>query len=944
MVSANTKDTRKFIYIQGAKVHNLQNIDVTLAKNSLVVVTGLSGSGKSSLAFDTLYAEGQRRYVESLSAYVRQFLGKIEKPDVDSIDGLTPAIAIEQKVSNNNPRSTVGTVTEIYDYVKLLYARIGKTFSPVSHQQVRRDTPESILQQLLAFPIGSKCMLYTQVDGKDYASFSSFLESLISQGFSRIRWNDVWKNMEEVLTEDLKKQKKLEVELLIDRFSVSSDPEVQSRIYDSLQTAFFEGKGACFVEIIESKQILSFNNRFELDGISFEEPSAHFFSFNNPLGACKVCEGFGSVIGIDPDLVIPNPSLSVYEDAVVCWKGEKLGEWKEEFVKHAHKFDFPMHTPYKELSQEQKDILWHGNKHVGGIYAFFKMVEENTYKIQYRVLLSRYRGKTPCMDCGGSRLRKDASYVKIAQKSILQIVRMTCQEALDFFNSLSLDSYDQKVAQRLLLEIKQRLHYMCQVGLGYLSLDRSSGTLSGGESQRVHLATSLGSSLVGSTYILDEPSIGLHPRDGHRLIKVLESLRDIGNTVMVVEHDEDMMKKADQILDIGPMAGSQGGRLVFSGTYDQLIKCPESLTGKYLAGIEKIEIPVKRRKWSKYIDIQGVYENNLQHIDVKIPLEVLTVITGVSGSGKSTLIKQVVFPVLQKKMDGLDYGKGKYKKIEGDFTCMEGIEYVDQNPMGKTSRSNPVTYVKAFDEIRTLYSSMALSKMRGYKASHFSFNVEGGRCDQCAGDGTVTIEMQFMADVVLTCEACQGKRFREEILEVLFYGKSVTDVLEMTIDDAQQFFTASLEDKEYASQKNVIAKIIQKLEPLQKVGLGYLQMGQSSSTLSGGEAQRIKLASFLVKGNMADSKKLLFVFDEPSTGLHFHDIKKLLIAFDELIKQGHSIVLIEHHQDIIKCADWVIDLGPEAGKDGGKIVFAGTPEELIKHPSSYTGKFLKEKF
>ncbi len=940
---SETTNPKYNIIIEGANMHNLKNVHCVIPKNSFVVITGLSGSGKSSLAFDTLYAEGQRRYVESLSSYARQFLGRIDKPDVANIDGITPAIAIEQKVSSTNPRSTVGTVTEIYDYIKLLFARIGKTYSPISGKQVKRDNVESIIQHLLAENINKKCTVFANVSTTGYKNLSTFLENLISQGFVRIVWKGEIKKMEEILHEHINEKLPNNIEVLIDRFTVTQDEENVSRIYDSIQTAFFESQGTCILEIEGSKKT-TFNNKFELDGMVFQEPNIHFFSFNNPLGACKTCEGFGHVIGIDEDLVIPNPSLSVFDDAVACWKGEKLSEWKDEFIKNAHKFDFPVHKPYLELSSEMKHVLWHGNKYVAGIWSFFKMLEENLYKIQYRVMLSRYRGRTICHECEGSRLRKETNYVKINNINISQLLTMPCDELLIFFENITLSEYEKQVSNRVLIEITNRLKYICNVGLGYLNLNRPSATLSGGESQRIQLARSLGSSLVGSTYILDEPSIGLHPRDGNKLIQVLKDLKNLGNTVIVVEHDEEMMKNADLILDLGPKAGSEGGEIVFSGTYHTLKEAKNSLTADYLLGRKSIEIPKTRRKWKYFIEIEGARENNLKNIAVKFPLQVLTVITGVSGSGKSTLVKEILFPYLQKKYKGIEDGKGKFTKISGDFHVLHDVEYVDQNPMGRTSRSNPVTYVKAFDEIRLLFSNQHLAKLRGYKPAYFSFNVSGGRCDKCEGEGSITIEMQFMADVVLECEVCKGKRYKEEILEVEYKGKNISDILQMTVDDAQDFFITANTNEKNSQEKTLLQKIIQKLEPIQKVGLGYLQLGQSSSTLSGGEAQRIKLATYLVKGNMQENKKILFIFDEPSTGLHFYDVDKLLQALDELIQLGHSVILIEHHLDIIKYADWVIDIGPEGGKNGGEIIFEGIPEDLCHISNSYTAKFLKEKF
>mgnify|MGYP006136321075 CR=1 FL=1 len=919
------------IVIKGAKVHNLKNVDVSIPRNKFVVITGLSGSGKSSLAFDTLFAEGQRRYVESLSSYARQFLGKIEKPDVDHIYGIAPAIAIEQKVNTVNKRSTVGTSTEIYDYLKLLFSRVGITYSPVSGVAVKRDRPDSIVEQLNAYENGTKIILLSEMEVGD-STIKELIELLVKQGFSRVWLADKVVRLEKI---DIKTFKGKSLDLLIDRFVVSDDADNISRMYDSVETAFFEGKGECKVIVIDGEESneFSYNNRFEADGIEFHEPNVHFFSFNNPVGACKACEGYGSVIGIDSDLVIPNKNLSVYENAIVCWKGEKMKVWKDELIMSASKFDFPIHKPFYELTEEQQQLVWTGNNHFKGINKFFKKLEAKSYKIQYRVMLSRYRGKTLCGDCRGTRLRKDANYVKIAGKSITDIVLSPVNELGQFFEGLSLDENQSKIASRLLLEIKNRIQYLNNVGLGYLTLNRLSATLSGGESQRINLATSLGSSLVGSMYILDEPSIGLHSKDTERLIKVLKELQALGNSVIVVEHDEDIIKAADEIIDLGPEAGNFGGEIVFQGNYDELLASNASLTAKYFNGFEKIEVPTKRRKWKKRIFIEGARENNLKGIDVAFPLHTLTVITGVSGSGKSSLVKNCMLPSLKKMFDGYAEQSGVIDKIGGDIDSIKGVEFINQNPIGKSSRSNPVTYVKAYDEIRALYASQGLAKARGYKPGHFSFNTDGGRCETCKGEGETTVEMQFMADIHLTCEECKGDRFKTEVLEIKSNGKNIADLLAMTIDEAVTFFKLT--------DGRIEKRIIDKLLPLQEVGLGYVRLGQSSSTLSGGEAQRVKLASFLTKKDT--SPNLLFIFDEPTTGLHFHDIKKLLKAFEALIAQGHSVIVIEHNLDIVKCADWVIDLGPGGGIDGGNLVFEGTPEDLVKVKNSFTATYLKEK-
>ncbi len=925
-------DSSKNIVIKGARVHNLKNLDVAIPKNKLVVITGMSGSGKSSLAFDTLYAEGQRRYVESLSSYARQFMGRMNKPDVDYIKGIAPAIAIEQKVITSNPRSTVGTSTEIYDYLKLLFSRIGKTISPVSGGIVKKDSVTDVVNYISSLPEESTVTILCPLHPHNDRTLKEELAVLLQKGFSRIVWNNEIRKVEEVLEDEAIKNDNLKDDnsllILIDRIVTNNEEETLSRMADSAQTAFFEGRGDCYVDYAETRK--SFSDRFELDGIRFEEPSPNFFSFNNPYGACPKCEGYGKVIGIDEDLVIPDKSKSVYDGAIAPWRGEKMREWLDKLIKNSSKFDFPVHRPVSQLTKQEKDLLWKGNKYFGGLDEFFKYLEEQTYKIQYRVMLSRYRGKTNCPDCHGSRLRKDATYVKINGLSITDIVLMPLEKLLDFFNTIELDDQQQKISKRLLLEIKNRIVFLNEVGLGYLTLNRLSNTLSGGESQRINLATSLGSSLVGSVYVLDEPSIGLHPRDTNRLIGVLKSLRDVGNTVLVVEHEEEIMQAADHIIDIGPEAGTHGGNLIFEGTYQEILKDKFSLTGKYLSGETSIAIPQNRRKPTDFITIKGARENNLKNIDVKFPLNVLTAITGVSGSGKTSLVKRVLFPALQKVLGNYSGEQtGAYDGIEGAFDLLTQVEMVDQNPIGRSSRSNPVTYVKAWDEIRALYASQASAKAAGLKPAAFSFNVEGGRCDVCQGEGEVKIEMQFMADIYLPCEACDGKRFKQHVLDVTYKDKSVSEVLDLTIDEAVAFFESE-------------PKIINKIKPLVDVGLGYVHLGQSSNTLSGGEAQRIKLASFLIKGN--NSHKNLFIFDEPTTGLHFHDIKKLLKSFEALIEQGNTIIVIEHNMDVIKCADYVIDIGPEGGDRGGELVFEGTPEELIKKENSYTGEYLKERF
>lgn len=922
-------DPKSNIIIKGAQVHNLKNVDVVIPRNKLVVITGLSGSGKSSLAFDTLYAEGQRRYVESLSSYARQFLGRLDKPKVEYIKGIAPAIAIEQKVNTTNARSTVGTSTEIYDYIKLLFARIGRTYSPISGQEVKKNTVTDVISDVKSLPLDSRWLLLAPIHLEEGRQLEDKLKVLLQQGFARILVDNEMIRLDEFSASDLHQFDNKDILLIIDRIVVKEEEEFYNRLADAVQTAFFEGKGICFLQELNGEKRFSYSNNFELDGITFLEPNVHLFSFNNPYGACPVCEGYGNIIGIDADLVVPNTSLSIYESAIYPWRGESMSWYKDELVKHAYKFDFPIHKPYFQLTEEQKDLIWTGNQYFQGLNDFFRELEEKNYKIQNRVMLSRYRGKTKCHACKGKRLREEASYVKINGKTVSDLVDLPIKHLVTFFKNIELNQYEQQIAKRLMIEINNRLSFLSEVGLDYLTLNRNSATLSGGESQRINLATSLGSSLVGSMYILDEPSIGLHPKDSERLIKVLLSLRDLGNTVIVVEHDEDIMKAADMIIDIGPEAGTFGGKLVAQGTYDEILKS-DSLTAKYLNGDLEITVPKKRRKFKNHIDIIGARENNLKNIDVTFPLDVLTVVTGVSGSGKSTLIKKILFPAVQKKLESAAEKAGQFSEISGSFSQIKHIEYVDQNPIGRSSRSNPVTYIKAYDDIRDLYAKEKLSKIRGYQAKHFSFNVDGGRCETCKGEGSINVEMVFMADVSLPCETCGGKRFKKEILEVTFDNQNINDILTMTIDDAIAFF-----------EKNKQAKITQKLQPLQDVGLGYVQLGQSSSTLSGGEAQRIKLASFLVKGATKD--KALFVFDEPTTGLHFHDIKKLLASFDALIEKGHSIIVIEHNLDLIKCADWILDLGPEGGENGGHLLASGTPEDIVKVKESVTGVYLKDK-
>ena len=925
MEAIKEADPKKAIFIKGAHLHNLKNIDVRIPRNQLVVITGMSGSGKSSLAFDTLYAEGQRRYVESLSSYARQFLGKLNKPKVDYIRGIAPAIAIEQKVNSTNPRSTVGTSTEVYDYMKLLYARIGKTISPISGKEVKKHRVEDVVEFIRGYEADSRLLLLAPMEIPADRDTAKSLQLLSKQGYARIKYKgEVIRIRPEM--QDIGR----EFELVVDRVVVKAgDEDFINRLAGAVDTAFFEGKGSCVVEDLKEGKRTTFSNRFERDGMAFPEPNVHLFSFNNPYGACPKCEGYGDVIGIDEDLVVPNTDFSVYDNAIAPWKGESMGWYRDQLVNNAYKFDFPIHKPWYELTEAQRTLVWEGNEYFTGLHEFFQKLEEKSYKIQNRVMLSRYRGKTRCSQCNGGRLRKEATYVQVGGKSISELVQLPVYRLTDFFESLQLSDHDTEIAKRLLTEIRNRLGYLLKVGLGYLTLNRKSNTLSGGESQRINLATSLGSSLVGSMYILDEPSVGLHPKDSENLIEVLKSLRDLGNTVIVVEHDEEMMRAADRIIDIGPQAGTLGGEVVAEGTLEELLRA-DSLTAQYLDGRMEIPLPEKRRKPKGHIKVLGARQHNLANIDVTFPLQVLTVVTGVSGSGKSTLVNKILYPTLQKKLGGYGEKAGHHKAVEGEFNFIRHVEFVDQNPIGRSSRSNPVTYLKAYDEIRSLYASQKLSKIRGYKSKHFSFNVDGGRCDKCKGEGEITVEMQFMADVHLECDQCQGRRFRKEILEVQFEGASIDDVLRMTVDDAIAFF------RQHQAQK-----IAAKLQPLQDVGLGYVTLGQPSSTLSGGEAQRIKLASFLGKGHGRD--KALFIFDEPTTGLHFHDIRKLLDSFNALIDKGHSIIVIEHNIELIKSADHVIDLGPGGGDKGGQLVACGTPEEIAASPDSITGHYLKEK-
>ncbi|MDG1191984.1 MAG: excinuclease ABC subunit UvrA [Flavobacteriaceae bacterium] len=912
------------IVIKGAHLHNLKHIDLAIPRNQMSVITGLSGSGKSSLAFDTLYAEGQCRYVESLSSYARQFMGRLNKPKVDFIKGLSPAIAVEQKVSTSNPRSTVGTKTEIYDYLKLLFARIGKTHSPISGKEVKKDSVRDVLDQIKSLETGARLLLLAPVEAESHRTLDEKIKIFIQQGFARI-----YVNGETQTLDTLKIAPKKGFNLVIDRLVVRHKEDFYNRVADAIELAFYEGKGICSLLHLEDKRREVFSNKFELDGLTFLKPSVHLFSFNNPLGACPVCEGFGDVMGIDPELVIPDTSKSIYDQAIVPWRGSTMVKFYDKLVNSAYLFDFPIHKPYFELIKVQKELLWKGNSHFTGIHDFFKRIEKKNYKIQNRVLLSRYRGKTSCAQCEGTRLKEEANYVKVGGKSIGDLLQISLDNLARFFQNLELKAHDQEIAERLLIEINSRLKFVQEVGLGYLTLNRRSNTLSGGESQRIQLATSLGSSLVGSMYILDEPSIGLHPRDNERLIEVLKNLRDLGNTVIVVEHDEEIMNAADQVIDIGPEAGTLGGQIIAQGPLKQVLKS-DGLTAAYLNGTKKIEVPKKRRTSKKKIEIKGAREQNLKNIDLEIPLGVLTVVSGVSGSGKSSLVKKILYPALLRHFDIYSEKPGSYTELKGNLDTLRSVEFVDQNPIGRSSRSNPVTYIKAYDEIRSLYASLPISKNRNYQPKHFSFNVDGGRCDHCKGEGTVTIEMQFMADVILECEHCNGKRFKKEVLKVKVHDQNIDDLLCMTVDDAIDFFVSH-------DQK----RIIQKLQPLQDVGLGYVTLGQSSATLSGGEAQRIKLASFISQGS--SKEKVLFIFDEPTTGLHFHDIQKLLTSFNALIDRGHTIVVVEHNLELIKCADHLIDLGPEAGDAGGYLIGQGTPEAIAKLPKSHTGKYLVEK-
>ncbi len=920
-------DEGEYIVLKGARQHNLKNIDVSIPKNKLVVVTGVSGSGKSSLILDTLYAEGQRRYVESLSSYARQFLNRMNKPDVDYITGLCPAIAIEQKVTTRTTRSTVGSLTEIFDYLKLLFARIGKTYSPVSGEMVKKQEVSDVVDFILSSPPASKVELLAPLVRHESRPLRKELEILLQKGFTRVMLGDRRVELEDLLeekTNDLQEN----IYILVDRYLITTaDETFRKRVADSVQTAFFEGHGHCFVSV-DGNEPVSFSNLFERDGMSFEEPTPDFFNFNSPYGACKRCEGFGTVIGIDEKLVFPDPELSVFDNGVAPWRGQKMSEWKEDFIRTSFKYDFPIHRSISELDSDELDLLWNGREDVRGIHDFFHYLEENNYKIQYRVMLSRYRGRTICPECGGTRIRKDAGYVKIAGYSIMQLLKMPVDDLYAFFGKLELNRHDQSIAERILLEINTRLDSMVRLGLGYLHLNRLSNTLSGGETQRINLTRTLGSNLTSSMYILDEPSIGLHPKDNDRLIGVLKDLRDLGNTVIVVEHDEEIMREADYIIDMGPEAGVHGGRVVAEGDFKSIVASGESLTARYLSGEMRIEVPPLRRRALGHIFLKGASMHNLKNIDVQFPLAALTVVTGVSGSGKSTLIKKTLYPALLRHLGRQDVMPGKLGEISGDMDRIEQIEMIDQNPIGKSSRSNPVTYVKAYDAIRDLFARQQMSRVRGFKPRHFSFNVEGGRCEHCKGEGEITVEMQFLADIHLPCEQCGGKRFREEVLEVKYKGKNIFDVLEMSIEEALSFFK---------DHKEITAK----LQPLMDVGLGYVHLGQSSSTLSGGEAQRVKLAYFLARGNTRN--KILFLFDEPTTGLHFHDIRKLMDAFNALIEEGHTIVVIEHNPEVIKCADWVIDLGPEGGRRGGELLFQGTPEDLQHCENSFTAAFIREK-
>lgn len=926
-------DDKQQIRIQGARVHNLKNISLTIPHNKLVVVTGLSGSGKSTLAFDTIFAEGQRRYVESLSAYARQFLGRIEKPDVDMISGIAPAIAIEQKVSTKNPRSTVGTTTEIYDYLKLLFARVGHTFSPISGREVVSYQPEQVVSKAVKRWSGSRVMVAAPLVLTEGQSVIEQLTVLFGEGVLRIHRNGQTSLIEDVIKDISSDESPESISVVVDRARLTDDEELGSRLRDAVARAYELGGGVCRIIVLddEKNEVVEYSSRMELDGMKFEKPTEHLFSFNNPIGACPRCEGYGKVVGIDEDLVVPDKSRSIFEDAIACWKGQTMKWWRGQLVNNAYKFDFPVHTPYHDLTREQKQLLWRGNEYFHGLDEFFQYIDGERYKIQFRVMKARYTGKTLCSECGGSRLRKEALYVRVGGRTIADLVTMTVDELVDFFATIELDDYDKATSERIMVEIRNRLQYLTDVGLGYLTLDRLSSSLSGGESQRINLSTSLGSSLVGSLYILDEPSIGLHPRDTHRLIGVLKQLRDLGNTVIVVEHEEEVIRAADYIVDIGPRAGELGGRVVFNGPLDKLLNEPsESLTADYLTGRRSITAPQSFRSPAGHIIVRGARENNLKGIDVSIPLGVMTCITGVSGSGKSSFVKGILYPALRRQLTETGLKPGDFDSLEGDLGLLSSVELVDQNPIGKSSRSNPVTYIKAYDEIRRLYADQPYAKHNGMGPSHFSFNIASGRCEECQGDGVIKVSMQFMADIELKCEACGGRRFKDEILEVRWHEKSIYDVLEMTIDEAIEFFGAGKE--------SICRRIVERLQPLQDVGLGYIKLGQSSSTLSGGESQRVKLASYMLRENSAG--RVMFIFDEPTTGLHFHDINKLLAAFDALIERGHSVVIVEHNMDVIKCADWVIDLGPEAGDRGGEIVFEGTPRELQQCEKSHTGQFL----
>ena len=917
----------QYIELKGVRVHNLKNIDLNIELNKFIVITGVSGSGKSSLAFDTLYAEGQRRYVKSLSAYARQFLGRLNKPECDSIKGIPPAIAIEQRVTSSNPRSTVGTSTEIYDYLKLLYARAGQTFSPTTGKEVKRDHVDDIVRFVLEHE-GKTAVILALPEEKDLRDVDT-LKMYFSQGFIRVKTEEGYLRIDDIVEGTQELPLEGEVYLVVNRLQVNQEPDTISRIAESVETAFYEGEGQCFIEI--DGTVHSFSNRFEENGVAFSEPSVNMFSFNSPIGACPRCEGYGKILGIDENLVIPNKSLSVYEDAVMCWRGEKMSEWKKDLLRNAHKVNFPVHTPYYELKPAEKDLLWNGCSHFAGINDFFTYLESKKYKIQNRVMIARYTGKTVCPDCHGTRLKPEASYVKICGKSITELVEMPISELKAFFDNLQLNTYQAKVAERILPEIQNRLEFLLEVGLGYLTLNRLSSTLSGGESQRINLATSLGSALVGSLYILDEPSIGLHSRDTNQLIQVLLKLRDLGNTVVVVEHDEDIIKAADEVIDIGPLAGYAGGEVVFQGNLEQL-KAANTLTSDYLSGKQYIAVPKKRREWKKKITLSGATENNLKNLTIDFPLKVMTAVTGVSGSGKSTLIKTILVPALRKMLGGTPDYIGSYNQITGDLRYIKEVEFIDQNPIGKSTRSNPATYLKVWDDIRKLFADTQAARLQGFKPSHFSFNVPGGRCEECQGEGVIKVEMQFMADVYLECEHCKGRRFKDDILEIQYRGKNIYEVLEMTVNQAIEFFREGSSYTEYT--------IVDRLQKLADVGLGYVKLGQSSSTLSGGENQRVKLAYHLSKEN---TEPTLFIFDEPTTGLHFHDIHKLVDSLNALIDRGHTVIVIEHHMDVIKCADYVIDLGPEGGEHGGYLVFAGTPEELAECEQSYTGHYLKEK-